>query len=429
MPAGAGCRRVARRCAETRRLGVPAGTPHIPAAAIRPAAGRRPAFDWESLIGVKLFAAIAGDRAGRRRGVLPAATRSIRAGCSRRSASRSACSSRIALLVLCELKAAREYPATANALDGAAIAILFATFFAAHALWNLIPATATFALLAIVTALAVLLSIRRESLFIAVLGLLGGFATPALLSTGENRPIPLFAYLLLLNIGLAWVAYRQGWPVLTWLTLGLTTLYQLVWVARFLDESSLSLAMGIFLVFPLAAAAGLTRGRAARRRPAAAARASFERTAMLSAGVPLVFAAYLASVPAYGAHAGAAARIPAAGRRRAAGDRHRPPAAAAARGRRAGDAARAGGVAGDLLRAGRGLAAGAARHGRRSSRSTSRAPPLARWFGRPFEGSARAHQRWPRRCCCSCFPVLAAIEPAFVQPAAAVRRRCWRCSC
>ena len=60
-----------------------------------------------------------------------------------------------------------------------------------------------------VTALAVLLSIRRESLFIAVLGLLGGFATPALLSTGENRPIPLFAYLLLLNIGLAWVAYRK----------------------------------------------------------------------------------------------------------------------------------------------------------------------------------------------------------------------------
>ena len=84
---------------------------------------------------------------------------------------------------------------TANALDAAAIAILFATFFAAHALWDLIPALVTFGLLAAVTALAVLLSIRRESLFIAVLGLLGGFATPALLSTGENRPIPLFAYL------------------------------------------------------------------------------------------------------------------------------------------------------------------------------------------------------------------------------------------
>ena len=227
--------------------------PKPPFAAPAPA----PSFDWESLIGVKLFAGIAGVA------LVLAAVFFLRYSIDQgwlqppvRVAIGVLVS--VALLVLCELKAAREYPATANALDGAAIAILFATFFAAHALWNLIPAAATFVLLAIVTALAVLLSIRRESLFIAVLGLLGGFATPALVSTGENRPIPLFAYLLLLNVGLAWVAYRKVWPVLTWLTLGLTTLYQLVWVARFLEESSLSLAMGIFLVFPLAAAVGLT---------------------------------------------------------------------------------------------------------------------------------------------------------------------------
>ena len=136
-------------------------------------------------------------------------------------------------------------PATANALDASAIAILFSTFFAAHALWNLIPSLVTFVLLGVVTALAVLLSIRRESLFIAVLGLLGGFATPVLLSTGQNEPIPLFAYLTLLNIGLAWVAYRQTWPLLTMLTLVLTTLYQWGWVFKFLDRSQLTLAMGI----------------------------------------------------------------------------------------------------------------------------------------------------------------------------------------
>ena len=130
----------------------------------------------------------------------------------------------VALLVVCEMKAARRYPATANAMDAAAIAILFATFFSAHALWNLIPSLVAFGLLAMVTLIAVLLSIRRESLFIAVLGLLGGFATPALLSTGENRPIPLFAYLLLLNVGLAQVARAKRWPVLTALTLILTTI-------------------------------------------------------------------------------------------------------------------------------------------------------------------------------------------------------------
>ena len=208
----------------------------------------------------------------------------------------------IALLVVCELKAARQYPVTANALDAAAIAILFATFFAAHALWNLIPALLTFALLAAVTALAVLLSIRRESLFIAVLGLLGGFATPALLSSGENRPIPLFAYLVLLNVGLAWVAYRQVWPVLTILTLVLTTVYQWVWVGKFLTANDLSLAMGIFAVFPVLSVAALLFGRRGLTRPRGSEDETFERTAIISAALPLVFVTYLAAVPAYGSH-------------------------------------------------------------------------------------------------------------------------------
>src|SRR5262249_10319182 len=171
----------------------------------------------------------------------------------------------IALLVVCELKAARRYRVTANALDAAAIAILFATFFAAHALWDLIPASAAFALLTLVTAVAVLLSIRRDSLFIAVLGLLGGFATPILLSTGENRPVPLFAYLLLLNIGLAWVATRTRWSLLTILTLVFTTIYQWGWVIRFLTASQLSLAMGIFLVFAVTGFIGLAFGAQASR--------------------------------------------------------------------------------------------------------------------------------------------------------------------
>src|SRR5262249_35111160 len=138
-----------------------------------------------------------------------------------------------------------------NALDAAAIAILFATFFAAHALWHLIPAAVAFGLLALVTAVAVLLSIRRDSVFIALLGLLGGFATPMLLSTGENRPVPLFAYLLLPNVALPRAAARRGWRLLTFLSIPFTMFYQWGWVIPFLPASQLPLAMGIFLVFPL----------------------------------------------------------------------------------------------------------------------------------------------------------------------------------
>ena len=263
----------------------------------------RPAFDWESLVGVKLFSAVAGIAL-----VLAAVfflRYSIESGWLQPPVRVTiGVIVAVGLLIVCERKAARRYPVTANALDAAAVAILFSTFFSAHALWNLIPATVTFALLALVTAVAVLLSIRRESLFIAVLGLLGGFATPALLSTGENRPIPLFAYLLLLNIGLAWVAYRRGWSSLTWLSLALTTIYQWGWVFRFLEAGSVSLAMGIFIIFPLAGLTALILASRPGEGDAGVSGRSFERSALVSAAVPMLFATYLAAVPEYATRPG-----------------------------------------------------------------------------------------------------------------------------
>ena len=262
----------------------------------------KPAFDWESLIGVRLFAAIAGIalvvaavfflQISIQRGWLAPPIRVL-----------IGVITAIVLLVVCERKAARRYAVTANALDAAAIAILFSTFFAAHALWDLIPTTPTFLLLALVTAVAVLLSIRRESLFIAVLGLLGGFLTPILLSTGENKPIPLFSYLLLLNVGLAWVAYKKRWPALTILSALFTTVYQWGWVFKYLHESSLSLAMAIFVLFPVVALGGSFFFNKVRR-PSGPGDAVLENTGLLSSVVPLVFAVYLAAIPAYGARAG-----------------------------------------------------------------------------------------------------------------------------
>ena len=257
-------------------------------------------FDWEQLVGVKLFSAVAGIalvlaaifflRYSLDHGWLAPAVR-VAIGIVVATA----------LLVVCELRAAHRYRVTANALDAAAIAILFSTFFAAHSLWNLIPSTLTFALLALVTVLAVLLSIRHDSIFIAVLGLVGGFATPALLSTGENRPIPLFTYLLLLNVGLAWVAVRKKWPVLTILTLALTTAYQWGWVVTFLSSSDLTLGMGIFLVFSVTSFVALTLGRADR---GGAMNLTLEQSGLAASAMPLAFAIFLAAVPRYGAQTG-----------------------------------------------------------------------------------------------------------------------------
>lgn len=260
-----------------------------------------PEFDWESLVGVKLFSWIAGIA------LLLAAVFFLRYSVSQgwlnppvRMAIGVVVG--IALLVLCELKAARRYPVTANAMDASAIAILFATFFAARALWNLIGAVPAFLLLVLVTAVAVLLAVRRDSIFIALLGLLGGFATPALLSTGENRPISLFSYILLLNAGLAWVALRKNWPLLTTLSLVFTVVYQWGWVMKFLTASQLPIAMVIFLVFPILGFAAVALRRRDEVRKSWVT--MYGQAGNIGALLPLLFALYVAAVPGYGGNYG-----------------------------------------------------------------------------------------------------------------------------
>jgi hypothetical protein len=259
--------------------------------------GRRFSFDWESLVGVRLFSWMAGVT------LLVAAVAFLRysmehgwLGAPVRMAIGLAVG--VALLVVCETEKAQRYRPTALALTAAGIATLFSTLYAAHALWQLLPALAAFGLMALVTAVAVLLSIRRDSVFIALLGLVGGFATPMLLSTGEDRPIGLFSYLALLNVGLSWVAYRRRWPLLSSLSLGFTALYQLGWVMRFLEPGKLPVALGIFLVFPLIGFGGLALGR--RATPLGDGERRFRLTAALGGVPPVLFAFHVAAAGAYG---------------------------------------------------------------------------------------------------------------------------------
>ncbi len=256
----------------------------------------KPPFDWESLIGVKLFAGIAGVA------LVLAAIFLIRYSVEQgwlRPAVRAAIGiiTGSVLIWVCELRIARPYKYTANAMHGAGIAILYATFFAMYVRWHLVAASVVFPMMVLVTAVAVWLSIRRSSVFIALLGLLGGFATPALISTGENRPIGLFTYLLLLNIGLAWVAMKRRWRILSFVSLLFTVVYQWAWVGKFLTERQLPLAAGIFLVFGIAGAVSLWLGRQDDDR-----QSSFDRLALAAAALPLVFALFTAAVPRYGSH-------------------------------------------------------------------------------------------------------------------------------
>ncbi|HYL06850.1 MAG TPA: DUF2339 domain-containing protein, partial [Thermoanaerobaculia bacterium] len=117
-----------------------------------------------------------------------------------------------------------------EALSAAGIADLFACFLAAVHLYHLVPPAAGFLLMALTTAVAVALALR-QGIMVALLGLTGGFLTPALIQTGQPSARNLFGYLLLLTAGLLAVAWRRRWHWLAAAALGAGLLWVVVWLA------------------------------------------------------------------------------------------------------------------------------------------------------------------------------------------------------
>jgi uncharacterized membrane protein len=88
-----------------------------------------------------------------------------------------------------------------------------------------------------------------DALGIALLGMLGGFLTPILLSTGEDNPAGLFGYIALLDAGLVAVALHRRGRFLVALSAVGTVLMQLGWAATFFAVPKVFVAIAIFLGF------------------------------------------------------------------------------------------------------------------------------------------------------------------------------------
>jgi len=155
----------------------------------------------------------------------------------------------------------QRYAGTANALAGGGLVILYAAFWAAGALYGLIPIGAVFVLMVVVTIAGCVLSWRHESLVIAVIGLAGGFLTPVFASRGSDDPIGLFGYVLLLDVGVLLLARRMRWPLLGLLAVAGTSAYQLLWIGGRMGPERALLGLAILAVFGLLFALATPRPR------------------------------------------------------------------------------------------------------------------------------------------------------------------------
>jgi uncharacterized membrane protein len=186
------------------------------------------------------------------------------------------------------------YRVTSQALCAAGVVILYAVTFACRSLYHfeffgMVP---TFLLMALITAAAFVTAVTLEAQVVALLGLLGGFLTPVLISTGQDNPLGLFGYIALLDVGLLAVALHRRWHYLAALAAVGTTTMEIAWVAEFFTAAKIYTALNVFLgfsvLFLLAQAVAGRRGGATRWLAGAAAGAAF---------VALGFALFLLDQP------------------------------------------------------------------------------------------------------------------------------------
>jgi uncharacterized membrane protein len=174
-------------------------------------------------------------------------------------------------LVIGGLKVPRErYAPTAQTLIATGIVSLYAVTFACNSIYHFafFGPIASFLVMSLITATAFLLAVRLDARVIAILGILGGFLTPVLLSTGHDNPPGLFGYLALLDIGLIAVALHRRWHFLVPLGAAGTVLMQVAWAAKFFTDEKAGIAIIVGLGFAvLFLGAALTARRRGHSSP------------------------------------------------------------------------------------------------------------------------------------------------------------------
>ncbi len=162
----------------------------------------------------------------------------------------------IAVVLWSERFRSHGYRLFSYSLKAVGIGVLYLSLWASFQVYHLMPSEVVFASMLIVTAATCAMALTQDAEILAVFAITGGFSTPVLLTTGVNREIALFSYVVLLDAGiLALVAFKP-WRRLLWLGYAGTLVLYVAWYLEYYDrkqfETTFIFATIFFAIFAVA---------------------------------------------------------------------------------------------------------------------------------------------------------------------------------
>ena len=147
-------------------------------------------------------------------------------------------------------KIRKKRPGISLPVQGSAVAILMLVTFGAYKIYGLFPGGVAFALLFVLTAFTCLLAVLQDALWLAVFGIVGGFAAPILTTTGGGSHIGLFSYYAILNSGILAISLYRSWRLLNLIGFAFTFIIGTAWgVLRYTPEHYGSVQLFLILFF------------------------------------------------------------------------------------------------------------------------------------------------------------------------------------
>ncbi|HQF47672.1 MAG TPA: DUF2339 domain-containing protein [Flavobacterium alvei] len=135
-------------------------------------------------------------------------------------------------------KLRQKYAAFSSVFVAGAIAVFYFTIGIAFHSYHLFGQTTAFIIMVLITVFSSLISLSYNRKELAVLSLIGGFAVPFMVSTGQGNYVVLFTYILILNIGILALAYYKKWGIINILSYVFTVILYGAWLFKDLDEKT-----------------------------------------------------------------------------------------------------------------------------------------------------------------------------------------------